>query len=217
MRNIASTRKNRRGSTCGFSLIELLCVVAIMSLLIGASGLVASNAGGESQMVSDTYKLADLIQQVKATAIAQNTYVWMALSSDVMIDGNQYLCVAVQAAKNGQSADWTASVRPLTKMVSLRNLTLNKDIYSRLTERSSMQPSTVDVSNCKWATITLVPPGSKSPVEFKNIIAFGPDGEIRIDPTTPNQYLGIGLQSVTKNFAAGIQITGLSGQVAVYR
>lgn len=230
MIEINKTKDNRRKLNDGFSLVELICVIAIISLVIVSVGTLTPGVVSESQLNNDAYKLADLVQKAKATALSQNTYVWMTFSNQT-VNGAPCLYVALEIAKNGQAGDWANnSVQLLTKIVSFPNLALSSSALAQLKELpiDPLNPI-VDVSTyattsgggSAWPSTSLKVPGKPAPVVFNSVVAFAPDGEIFIDQSKKTHSIGIGLQAgssaVPKHFIAGIRMTGLGGQIAVYR
>jgi hypothetical protein len=186
-----------------------------MSVMLGALGITSFTLSTESQFNNNAYNLASLIERAKTTAMAQNTFVWLGFYQGTS-NGSPVLYVGLVSAKNGQLTDLPNSIQPVSKVISFQNMTLQTGSYPQL---PGMASGAVDVANT--TTFSLQLPGSNAPVSFVSAIAFGPDGEIRISNTSVTRYISIGLQSgpttATKHFTAELQLTGLSGQVAVFR
>lgn len=69
-------------STHGFSLIELLSVVAIIGILVGLSIQILPTFLTSQRQVTGLRTISALFEQARAQAITQNTHVWLAVSQE---------------------------------------------------------------------------------------------------------------------------------------
>ena len=74
---------HRRG---GFTLVEMLAVMAVMVILIGLSGPVVNALKNSGDVTSAAYDLSDTLTRARASALANNTYVWVGFFEE---DGSQ--------------------------------------------------------------------------------------------------------------------------------
>ena len=63
-----------------FTLMELLVVIAIISLLAVFTIPAISGIKGGSDVTSTAYSIAGILDQARAYAMANNTYVWVGLA-----------------------------------------------------------------------------------------------------------------------------------------
>ena len=211
----------RRGQT-GFSLVEMMCVIAIMSLLASAAwpsivGMVSGN-----RLTNNAYELRGLIQQARTTALTEHTYVWVGFSSTTQ-SGAPSLIVTSLVGKSGSSTDLTSNNTQLAaKPMVLKNVQL-------ATAANYQALPGLDVTdNTDAGTQTFTFQNSvegQNNLTFTEVIAFGPDGQASLVQGSGSllleECLGIGLNaapaSAAKPHTVAVQVHGLSGQVAVFQ
>jgi prepilin-type N-terminal cleavage/methylation domain-containing protein len=215
-----STFRNQRG----FSLIELMLVIAIMSLLASVSWPAIVGVVSGDRLTNNAYELSGLMQQARATALSQHTYVWLGFRSYTQ-DGANSLMVASVSGNSGLATDLQNTNYQLsTKPVILKNVSLaTAPNYAAL-------PG-LDVTNNTDAAsqpyfFQLSVPGN-STAKFSDVIVFGPDGQVWLPtntgalPQQPVQCVGVGLNaapSPANNLhTVAVQVHGLSGQVSVFQ
>jgi prepilin-type N-terminal cleavage/methylation domain-containing protein len=227
-------------SSRGFSLVELLVVMAIMSVLAYATTPFFNSllsAGRLSQSASD---ISSILAQARAYAMAKNTYVYVGMQE---VDGMQpsasngvgKIAVAVVASLDGTrpyttgplvASDLAAISKPqifgdthLTKSSTLIN-------GAGMTSRPT---ASVDLGSTS-ATTTFQWPLSGTPQNsFLKVIEFDPQGSARVQTgaafnPSVEAYIEIPLVSAHGNAAAAnisnqaaVQVDGVTGAVAVYR
>jgi prepilin-type N-terminal cleavage/methylation domain-containing protein len=199
-----------------FSLVELLFVVAVMSLV---AGLVMSSVNGITRsqgMTSNISQLTGLIEQSRQAAMAQNTFVWLGIAK-IQKDGNAALVVTALAGKSGMASDLSnGNCQPLITQYVLKNLTLDSASYLSL--EGIDDSGNIDFGQ-STLSFTRTLPGNPTPTTFQ-AIAFKPDGEISIG-VNAKRRVGVGLSggpsAATHRDSAAIQISVLSGQLLVFR
>ncbi len=109
----------RRQAGRGFTLVELLVVVAIMALLMLVSVPAMRGLGGAQHFTGNVERIAGILDQARAYAVAQDTYVWVAFypydpSTRTPPDNSgDALYVAVFASTDGTDPlNWAGTVNP---------------------------------------------------------------------------------------------------------
>jgi prepilin-type N-terminal cleavage/methylation domain-containing protein len=220
---VALGRQAARRSQRGFSLVELMCVVAIMSLLASVSwpaivGLVSGN-----RLTNNAYELGGLVQQARTAAITQHTYVWLGFYSYTQ-DGAQAVMVASVSGNSGLATDLPANCRLSAKPVIMKNVSLAT--AANYTALPGLDVTDNTDAASQGYTFPLSIPGHAN-ATFTNVIAFGPDGQVWLPQTgtgalqQPVQCVGVGLNaapSPANNLhTVAVQVHGLSGQVSVFQ
>ncbi len=193
-----------------FSLIELLVVIAIIAVL-AALALPAfnsiRNASGLTKTASD---IAGILEQARAYAMAQNTYVWVGFQTN-QANGTDTLIVGVISSKTG-SSNPSNNVVQLGKITRFENVQLVPNLPANSGSRPAANVQLVDATNfafTNWANT--------------QVIRWDSRGEARISASQLSRIIEIGLQGsaggAVRNASnnAAVQIGGLSGAVIVYR
>ena len=203
-------------------MVELMCVIAIMSLLASAAwpsivGMVAGN-----RLTNNAYELRGLIQQARTTALTEHTYVWVGFSSSTQ-SGAPSLIVTSLVGKSGSSSDLTTNNTQLaTKPMVLKNVQLAT--FSNYQALPGLDvPDNTDAGTQTFTFQNSVE--GQTNLTFTEVIAFGPDGQANLVQTGGSlqleECLGIGLNaapaSAAKPHTVAVQVHGLSGQVAVFQ
>lgn len=212
----------------GFTLIELLCVIAIMGILAAICGpSIASVAAGD-RLTNNIYELSGLLQQSRAAAMAQHTYVWLGFYSYTQ-DGSPALMVAsilpnsgILAANGIQTDIANNQFRTSTQRVVIKNAKL-ADVSNYSALPGLDVANNTDAGSQAYSFQLNVPENSSA--SFGEVIVFGPDGEVNLpqeDGTLKvTQCVGIGLTAApgsgNRTHSAAIQIHGLSGQVSIFQ
>lgn len=76
-----SPRAGQSGS-CGFSLIELLVVMGVISVLLAAAVPAINGLQGGGEFTRGVDELALVLRQARAHAVSRNTYVWVGISEE---------------------------------------------------------------------------------------------------------------------------------------
>jgi len=195
-----------------FSLIELLIVIAIIAML-SALALPAfnsiRNAGGLTKTAND---IAGILEQARAYAMAQNTYVWIGFQTN-QANGTDTLAVEVVASKTGSSYSTGNDVVRLVKITRFENIQLT-NLPANSGARPAANAQLMDATNIAFPT---------SGTNNCKVIRWDSRGEARINASQLSRLIEIGLQGsaggIIRNASnnAAVQIGGLSGAVIVYR
>jgi prepilin-type N-terminal cleavage/methylation domain-containing protein len=223
----------------GFSLIELVIVLAIIGILVAIGGPVVSSvmtSGNANRAISGTASVLDLARQY---AVANNTYTWAVFGSNPSAVGGETTYAAILASKDGSNtADGvvpidldTVATYDLGSASSNLVVLQKVEIYRGAKIGplvNSPAPSTPVPVHPNANVSFKFPPSSAEGLAFFNanptaqqIVQFDPNGQTRVSGSM-SQIVEVGLQSMkgtipdSSNVAA-IQIDGLTGQTRVYR
>jgi Tfp pilus assembly protein FimT len=219
-----------RKSALGFTLIEMLAVVGLMLLLLS---LTLPVIRGSSNVTKAAWELSGLIEQARAHAMAQNTYVWIGFNeAQASTTAQKNTAVFLMASKDGSSTATPSNLVHFGKTIILERLTI-----------ANFSSSNFDYGNRKGAADGVVQfslrnaisGGSILPTKLATytstkVIRFDPEGSASVTVSTDintvemPKWIELGLQPMqgtavpTKNSdTAALQITGLTGQTRIYR
>jgi len=184
-----------------FSLLELLVVMAIiviMSSLIGPA-MNAIRGGGDLTMAA--YNISDALQQARAYAMAQNTFVYVGIKEtdagkETLDDGTGSIAVAIVASKNGErpygqtpgplsgSPSAKNPVIPISRLQKFSNAHLATAPLSNdggMADRETDSSQIVDVvKDAPAATSFTWPVDGANGKQFTRVIEFDPQGVPRV-------------------------------------
>ena len=192
-----------------FSLVELLTVIAILSVLMTVSAPVLSSFRRSGDVNSAVFNVSLLLEQARSYALANNVHVWVGFRND----GDSF-SVASVAGVTGSSDDIlsSATFRPLMKPRKFANIKLasTSGFNGIALTAEELGPST---------SLTFSQNVAGVPVIFDQVIEFGPNGGARLTSAAVPRWIQIGLQPSLgdKQNDAAIQIAGLTGQVRIFR
>jgi prepilin-type N-terminal cleavage/methylation domain-containing protein len=217
-------RRSVRGSRGGFSLVEVLCVLAVISLLASMSwpsvvGMVSGN-----RLTNNAYQLSGIVQEAREAAMANHTYVWVGFYSSSTAEGVPLVTVATLVGNSGLTTDLsTGNYTQVAKPVILKNAKLAAATsYTTLPGVDSTDNT--DAGTQSYTFKMAIP--SNAAATFGDVIVFGPDGQASLPQTSTGalqlvQCIGLGLNGVPASGShtptAAIQVRGLSGQVSVFQ
>jgi len=222
----------------GFSLIELLVVVSIMSIVASFAMVAFNNMSKSTDFTADINGVTQGIEQARAAAMAGNTYVWigfiqLSAATPGNVDGIDEVLMAAVYGKNGQSTDLAAGhYTPLFGPKTLKSLDLVKPPFDASVLQSAGRQAADDLSasqldpnpaNCQFSqTVGSKKVNGKTPV-FTELLQFNPLGEARIKSTSSN-WIEIGMESWPWSKSpdlnpkiAIVQVSGFSGKVRIFR
>lgn len=226
-----------------FTLVELLIVMGIIVLLASLVGPAVNAINGGGKLSKTASDISDLLQQARAYAMANNTYVYLAIdefdaNNTKLVQGDGRIAVAIVASKNGvrpAKLDGIGTI-PVSRLMKFDNAHLaTGDVGADgKMERTTGAPEVVNLATQGAASALTWSAGGDS-TEFRKVIEFDPQGVARpqVDLATPGVtgktivgWIEIGLQpshggnvsnaSNEKNVAA-IQVDGTTGAVRLYR
>jgi prepilin-type N-terminal cleavage/methylation domain-containing protein len=215
---------HRRSARGGFSLVEMLCVLGVISLLASMTwpaivGMVSGN-----RLTNNAYQLRGIVQEAREAAMANHTYVWVGFYSSNTSEGVPLLTVATLVGNSGLTTDLqTGNYTQANKPAILKNAKLAAaTAYTVLPGVDSTDNT--DVSTQGYTFNMAIP--SNASATFSDVIVFGPDGQASLPQTSTGalqlvQCIGVGLNGLPASGShiptAAIQVRGLSGQVSVFQ
>ena len=160
----------------GFSLIELLVVLAIIGLLALAT-VPAFNAIAGGHAVNQTaYDVSGLLEFARTEAVTRQTYVWVGFKN-TNVNGNLELQMAAVASRDGSGTNTSAAnLMSLSRVLRAKNVSLSKwtDLKSSTRELLTAGQSTTSLSTNTLGVTFQV---GANRFDAKNSITFTPRGE----------------------------------------
>lgn len=210
------TRSRRLHTQChlGFSLIELLVVVALVALLavlaVPAFISVAQGTGMRRAVSS----LSDSIEMARSEAMAKSTWVWLGLA-DTTLDNQgrtPQVTIAMVASKDGTTNSAANNILQVIKPIKVENV----KILSALSKWASN--STVPLKGSAYGFSVTI--GGAAQSFSDTVLAFSPQGEVLLDAGRVYPWIEVGVREVRGNSdihdkEASVRVSGVSGQVLV--
>lgn len=171
-----------------FSLVELLCVVALLGIV---ASLVAPSLGSISASSKRTRFLTDLsgmFETARQYAVTKNTYVWVAFNSN---SADQELQAAIIASRTGlaqgygpDDAVWAPAVINLGKGIDP-----NYQIVTRLLSLGNFQLEKGEKTSFAPGPKFTLQKGSAAPQQLDRVVQFSPSGEAKVGPGLQAQLI----------------------------
>jgi len=209
----------------GFSLVEILAVLAIMSLAASIAVPAVASLGKSTRTAKNVSELSSVLDQARTFAISEATYTWVGLRESVAEDGPGVEIIVIRAA---DAPDWdtvwttpsettlepggaASQVGPLFR---LRHSSLVSDpeaLRATYGDRlgSAFPPSS---EGLRFKLVS----GGKERV-FDRLMLFTPRGEARVNPSAGGLIcLGIKASAAGATEPAGVvTVNILTGQNTV--
>jgi len=214
--------KNHRSRTIsGFSLVEILVVMAIFGILVGVTLPAFNNIGKAGSLTKAGADVASLLEQARTYAMANNTYVWVGFHPE---DNESKIAIAVVASRNGGASltntDASSASSGLVQLGSIRNLGgVKVSTVPPTPGRPESDPAGRLGAGSNAIISFSTKSGGKNRAFNTYVLQFNSRGEARITTNNLSRVIEIGLtesSGSTNNFAV-VQLGGLSGGVTVFR
>lgn len=195
----------------GFSLIELLTVLAVLAVVVALSAPAMVNIARGQGMKRAVSEVSGLIEQGRVEAMATSTWTWMGVAQQNTQGGEELLAVLV-ASLDGTTNRAPANLRLISRPVRIENVR----VLSSLTDWADT--NTVPLANGTFSFSQQVRGQS---VTFTNtVLGFSPRGEATIDHAAVPAWIEVGLRELRGNVeipskTASIRASGFSGEVNV--
>jgi type II secretory pathway pseudopilin PulG len=211
-----------------FSLVELLTVMAVISLLVGLGTQLAGGVFGSGKFNANVAKASAILDQARQYAIANNTYVWVAFRQNPPMATRplESVAIAVIASQDGTNpVGWNGTVDVPGSTLQLVNkiewmegtqLGLSSSVSAILNPPSRPTQSGENLASDLRFRI----PVAGTMVEFDQVTAFTPRGEALVGEGLV-AYADIPLEpfpaAADNRNVAIIQLSGITGIQRVYR
>jgi prepilin-type N-terminal cleavage/methylation domain-containing protein len=205
---------HRAGSRVGggFSLVELLMVMGILSLLISTSVVALQSFNSAQRSTAAAYELASYLEMARSVAMARRTYVWVGLTSDTS-QGRNDVAVGSVYSKDGTGSNVAASnLAPLARAIRLPNakLATRGELMSSLQDRFGRATTSL-ASNVEGISFNV------GPLAFSegSSLTFTPAGEVLLKGSVgPNDGYTPFIDLCFRQLKGG-QITATSDEIAL--
>jgi len=203
----------------GFSLVELLVVMAIMAIL--ASILLVSMSGfkGSRDLSKATYDVQGLLEQARTYAMANDTYAWVGFFEEDPntpgTAGTGQVVISIVASSSGTNPDPATSpitmlpssgLIQVTKLTKIANVHLAAIATAAVTRPSinATTPANYQVgsgsfqnpssNNSYFLYPVTATSSATAQYTFSQVIQFSPQGDATRIADNPTQYMEVGLQ-----------------------
>ena len=195
----------------GFTLIEMVVVIAVISILLTAAGPVIDHLASSQSPAAAAAVIAGQLERARSHAIAKDTYVWVRLGQ-VAEEPNDFF-IGVYGSLDG--TDHNTSVRGIWSVPRIPDFKLSNALGSSLIRPPV--PSAAQVNEAAWVRFS--PAG-----EARVIPAVAAESRLLLkppaDPGVMRRWTELGLQATRrgqvpaslKKDVAAIQLNGLTGQ-----
>ncbi len=197
----------------GFTLVELLIVITIISLLAFLAGPALSALSRSGNLQGSGTQISDILEQAYTTALARNTYVWVGFSQLTTHGGG--IAVASVYSAHEDPADLPGSVIPLTKTAFFPNLNLATISESLISNADRATTSVSQITDAELTTFSARVGGAPQTLTY--VMEITPSGQVLVS-STRYAWIEIGLEPLNGNGkdVAVIQMSALTGRVATY-
>lgn len=207
-------------SSSGFSLVELIVVIAIIGLL-AALAMPTLSLMGQARGVSEAaYELASAVDLARSEAIARQTFVWLCMQPQIN-SGNLGLRVGMVYSKDGTTNTNAANLQPIGRALLIQRVGLANTADLHVAASLS---SAIDLSGVSGGVSFRI---GQTNFDSKRTITFTPLGEVTTNaaPSSASGFdprLAVGLRQangttlMTSNDIA-VAIDGSVGIPTIYR
>jgi prepilin-type N-terminal cleavage/methylation domain-containing protein len=213
--NHHSAGRTRAG---GFSLVEMLCVVAIISVLTSLVTFSVLGTKTSRDLANGAYNIQGMIEQARTYAMAENTYTWIGFFEENPASpgtaGTGQIVVSIVASANGMNLVTSANAPqlPSANLTQVMKLTKIPNVHLAVVPTASVtRPALASASpsdtyqvgstdfpdpiTSSWSFVfPLGASTSSASYKFTQIIQFNPQGDATRISDNPTTLMEIGLQ-----------------------
>jgi prepilin-type N-terminal cleavage/methylation domain-containing protein len=209
-------------SSSAFSLIELLAVMAIISVMMAVSVPAFNVLKSTGDISTAAYDIASTLEQARAYAMANNTFVYVGFAERAQMDatklGEGQILISAMGSKSGSRNFDSQNLVALTRMRKMPNVRLEDNIPNSGSLARPAVPSAYQVANDAFKAQDTFEAGG---VTFSKIVQFDPRGmaSVQARAASVSQWMEIGLagaQGSSPNNAV-VVLDGVTGVAKVYR
>lgn len=204
----------------GFTVMELLVVLAIFGILASLAVPAFNSIGAARGAMDASYKISDAIELSRSEAVARRTFVWLGLQNATNF-GNRNLNLGIVYSKDGSTNNGAANIQPVSRPILLEHVGL-VEIVNTGTSATKYSGAMALATNRAGASFSV---GSQS---FSNTtITFTPTGEAMLTgfpsiATTFESQILIGLRTCrgiteSTNNDIAVVVDGSTGIPAIFR
>jgi prepilin-type N-terminal cleavage/methylation domain-containing protein len=217
-----------------FTLIELLVVITIISILLVVMTLGLRGISESGKFNQSLNNIAGILEQSRAYARAQDTYVWVVLYQGAPSSGPLDVYVGAFASNDGTDPlDWSGSVAlpnpgtvgsttlsPLTRPYHLKGLRLQTTTLPNAPSSPNLPATTPNFQYTVPSDSGSITVTSTNAVYW--VIQFAPNGMAH-NSANPISSIWLGLQPAYSSSVfdqhniASIEVNGLTGLSTIYR
>ncbi len=193
----------------GFTLIELMVVIGVISLLMVLVVPAVSNLKGSSDLTNAAYTISGALEQARSHALGNNTYVWVGFYEEDVSQSSTFpatagigrVVISIAASKDGTiiyDPNRLATIDPtrltqVGKLIKIQNAHLTtfadgSGAGSTFAARPPVTYSTARIGDTTPPSASLTPfqypvgtPAPAAQYTFLKAIQFSPRGEARIN------------------------------------
>ncbi len=232
----------RSSSRHGFSLVELLVVLAIIAILIAITSPLIPSLLRANQLDSSVTTLSGILEEAREAATSGNTFVWVAFTNASATSPQKGIWVATLQSNDGTETNINTGTPTAPVWASITvpsSAASNIQAHSKLQNLPGVQlantpptftplPTTLvsqapsasrtSLAAVTWTLSGLATSGAPSDVAFKYAIEFSPDGEAHVPTWMSNIQFGL-YPSTGTNVTNSVffNISRLTGKATVYR
>ncbi len=223
----SGTGKVSSGKRRAFTLLELLTVMAIIGVMMVAVVPAFSGLSGAGNVTKAAYDISGTLEQARAYAMANNTYVFVGLAErdglNAANPGSGQVLLAAMGSRDGTRKFDAANLVALSKLRRIENMHLEDSLPN---SGAMARPAVQDFNRVGNAAFQAAGTFTVSGQEFNKIIQFDPRGTARIQSATVSipQWMEIALVPARGNAVAANQancaalvLDGVTGSAKIYR
>ena len=162
----------------GFSLIELLVVLAVLGMLTGIMVPAVQGIAGAGRIPSAANQVAGILEFARNEAMTRQTYVWVGFANTRNADGNKELRVAAFASDDGSSV---GARYQLSRVLKIGNVMLT-DFDSLKSETRTLIGANPAPKSLASNTLEPSPRLVVAGEPLTKVITFTPRGGALLDP-----------------------------------